>query len=269
MSIPNRLVRPMNNVTSEKPRWRLAAAVVLLSLVYTGLVLGNGLDRLSETRPELATKIPSLFASEALRIAGAQALSAGQALSTVKLGQQALRDAPTDPQSAAMLGAGLLGGGNQAKADRAFRVAGRLGWRVPITQSYWLSKALAVSDYRLAALHLDALGRQQPSLITERQLLDPMERNPAGRAALISRMALHPEWLPSYVGVDASTPADALLQRSVVLEEAARAGVVLGCETITPMVRRLAELKRRDEAARLWTAHCPASERALVTNPPI
>ena len=256
-------------MTLENSGGRSIATIALLSLAYTGLVLGNGFDRLSATRPDLATKVPSQFASEALRVAGAQAFSDGNALSTVTIGEKAVRDSPTDPQSAAILGAGLLGSGNLKRADRAFRVAGRLGWRVPITQNYWMSKALAVSDYQSAALRLDALGRQQPALLTYHQLLDPMERNPAGRAALIQRLALHPDWLANYVAIDSSFSGDALLQRSVVLEEAGQAGVVLGCEPIAPMVRRLVTLKFADEAARLWQAQCPAKERALVAYPPI
>ena len=256
-------------MTSEKPNGPLIASAAFLSLVYTGLVVGNGLDRLSASRPELAPSVPSLFASEALRVAGAQALSDGNALAILKIGEKAVRDAPTDPQSSAMLGAGLLGTGDQRQAERAFRVAGRLGWRVPITQNYWLSKALAASDYQSAALRLDALGRQQPGLLTERPLLDPMERNPAGRAALIQRMALHPNWLVNYVAIDGSPPVAALLQRSTVLVEAGQAGVMLGCEQIAPMVRQLVALKVPDEAARLWQAQCPAKDRSLVTDPPI
>lgn len=258
-------------MTSEQPRRPPLAVArtvfILLSLVYTGLVIGNGADRLSAASPELTNKVPQLFASEALRVAGAQALNDGNALAAVKIGEQALRDSPTDPQSAAMLGAGLLGIGDQLRADLAFRVAGRLGWRVPITQSYWMSKALAASNYQLAAMRLDALAREQPSLILERQLLDPMERNPAGRAALIQRMALRPEWLQIYVGNAGSNPTDAMLQRSVVLEEAAQTGVVLGCQTIAPMITRLVELKLTNEAARLWRAHCPVKDRGTVTDP--
>lgn len=254
-------------MTAEKPRTALIAASALLSLAYTGLALGNGIDRLSATRPELATEVPPLFASEALRVEGAQALRDGDARSIVMIGEKAVRDAPTDPQSTAMLGAGLLISGNQTRADRAFRVAGRLGWRVPITQNYWMAKALEVSDYQSAALRLDALGRQQPDLLAERQLLDPMERNPAGRAALIQRLALHPDWVPTYVANGVSAPTDAMLQRSVVLLEAAQAGVVLGCEVIAPLVRQMVALKLPEEAARLWQAHCPAKDRKMVTDP--
>ena len=244
----------------KKLGYRQAAVIIGLNIIYTGLVLGSGADRLTPTHPEMATRIPAPFASEALRVAGSQALAKGDAKATLAIAKRALRDAPADPQSAAMLGAGLLASGEQAQADQAFRVAGRLGWRVPITQSYWLSKALSASDYEVAALRLDALLRQQPSLLSQRQLLDPIERNPAGRAALIRRMALHPNWLLPYGAVDASIPAEVMMQRSDVLEEAGHQGLILGCDAIAPTIARLIELNLRDQAGRLSQAHCRAQE---------
>lgn len=238
---------------------------LVIAVAYVGLACGSGLDRLTATRPELANSVPSLFASEALRAEGAQALAGNKADLMIEIGTRALRDAPTDPQSAAMLGAGLLLKDNQPQANKVFLVAGQLGWRVPITQSYWLSKALAASDYRLAALRLDALLRQQPGLASERQLLDPMERNPAGRSALVQRMALKPEWLPNYAMDVTSSPADVVLQRSDVLAEAGRQGLILGCTTIAPIVARLIELKLPNEAHRLASEHCPENERGPVS----
>lgn len=246
----------------RKLRYLQAAVIIGLSIVYTGLAAGSGADRLTATRPEMAPTIPAQFASEALRVAGAQALADGDVRATLALGKRALRDAPADPQSAAMFGAGLLASGDQAPADQAFRVAGRLGWRVPITQSYWLGKALSASDYDLAALRLDALLRQQPQLLSQRQVMDPMERNPAGRAALIKRMALHPEWLPVYTADVQSTPPDVVMQRSAVFEEAAHQGLMLGCDAIAPIIARLIALNLRDQAGRLSQVHCRAQQPA-------
>ena len=253
----------MSASTHEKTRpipstlgYRQAALITGLSMIYTGLVLASGADRLTATRPELATTIPALFASEALRVAGAQALADGDVRATLALGKRALHDAPADPQSAAMLGAGLLASGDQAPADQAFRVAGRLGWRVPITQSYWLSKALSASDYDLAALRLDALLRQQPQLLSQRQVMDPIERNPAGRAALIKRMALHPEWLPVYTADVQSAPPDVVMQRSDVFEQAGHQGLMLGCDAVAPTIARLVALNLREQADRLAKAQC-------------
>ena len=251
-----------NGPMPRKPGYLQAAVIIGLSIVYTGLALGSGADRLTATRPEMATRIPALFASEALRVAGSQALADGDVRATLAIARRALRDAPADPQSAVMLGAGLLANGDRKQADQAFRVAGRLGWRVPITQSYWLGKALSASHYDLAALRLDALLRQQPQLLSQRQLMDPMERNPAGRAALIKRMALHPEWLSVYTADVQSTPPDVVMQRSDVFEEAGHQGLMLGCDAIAPIIARLIALNLREQAGRLAKAHCQPQQPA-------
>lgn len=243
------------------------AGIGLVILCYMGLALGSGIDRLSATRPGLAQHVPALFASEALRVRGGEALGQGGALAARKIGELALRDAPTDPQSAALFAAGNLANGNPKMADRAFRVAGQLGWRVPITQTYWMSKALANSDYAVAALRLDALLRQQPSLLAERQLIDPFERNPAGRAALIARIALRPPWLHTYTVEIGAVPRDAVLQRMTVLSEAAQSGVVLGCNDTGPVIDRLYDEGMPGEAAALWKSHCPAAGAGLVNDP--
>lgn len=243
------------------------AAMVLGCLAYAGLALGSGLDRLAASDPALAQRVPAAFASQALRTLGAQAIAQGPAGEVLRLGQAALNDSPTDPQSAAMLGAGLLASGDRAGADRAFRVAGKLGWRVPITQSYWMNQALAQGNYNLAAMRLDALLRQQPALHRQRALLDPLERNPAGRAALIARMAAAPVWTGSYAGDVADLPADVMQQRTTVLLEAAAKGLVLGCPVIAPGASRLAVLGLYAEGSALWRAHCPAAGSALISDP--
>lgn len=253
--------------THRRPRLIVRICAGLTLLIYAGLALGSGLDRISAKQPALAVRVPGFFASEALRVLGAQALQQGNAVAARQIGQRALRDAPTDPQSAALFGAGSLANGNRAIADRAFRIAGQLGWRVPITQTYWMNRALAQSDYRIAALRLDALLRQQPELLNDRQLTDPMERNPAGRAALISRMALKPAWLGPYAKAVAATPRDVMMQRVEVLTEARKAGVVMGCDTIAPTVYRLYEQQLLSDAVSLWRAHCPAAGPGPVSDP--
>ena len=233
---------------------------------YAVLALGSGADRLSAGRPDLVSRVPALFASEAIRSAGAQALADGQAVPAAELGARAIRNAPTDPQSAALFGAGRLASGDRVIAERAFRIAGQLGWRVPITQSYWMGQALTAGNYDIAALRLDALLRQQPTLLRQRHLTDPMERNPAGRTALIKRMALAPAWLSYYAGDVWELPADVALQRAEVLSEAARSGLVVGCEQIAPVATKLAVVGQPRAGSGLWRAHCPASGTGLVSD---
>lgn len=242
------------------------AATVLACLTYAALALVSGLDRLAANDPALAQRVPVPFASQALRTLGAQAVERGQAGELLRLGKAALSDSPTDPQSPALLGAGLLASGNRAGAEQAFRVAGKLGWRVPITQSYWMSRALAQGDYTRAALRLDALLRQQPALHRQRDLMNPMERNPAGRAALIARMTANPVWVAYYAGDVADLPIEVMQQRGVVLLEAAARGQVLGCPAIAPSAARLAVLGLFNEGSALWRAHCPAAGTDLVAD---
>ena len=243
-------------------RLGLGATIVL----YAVLALGSGADRLSAGQPGLAGKVPALFADEAIRTVGAQALAAGQAVAATQIGTRALDSAPTDPQSAALFGAGRLASGDRVTADRAFRIAGQLGWRVPITQSYWMGQALVSGNYEIAALRLDALLRQQPALLRQRQLTDPMERNPAGRTALIKRMALAPVWLGYYAGDVFDLPADVLLQRAAVLDEAARRGLVIGCDAIAPIATGLAVVAQPRAGSGLWRQHCPAAGPGLVSD---
>ena len=77
------------------------AATVLGCLAYAGLALGSGLDRLAASDPAMAQRVPAAFASQALRTLGAQAIAQGPAGEVLRLGQAALNDSPTDPQSAA------------------------------------------------------------------------------------------------------------------------------------------------------------------------
>ena len=243
-------------------RFGLAAAILL----FAAVAIGSGADRLSASDPALAAKVPALFASEALRSAGAQALSNGKAVDAAAIGAQAIFNAPTDPQSTALFGAGLLAKGDRVLSERAFRVAGQLGWRVPITQSYWMGQALSGGNYDIAALRLDALLRQQPQLLRQRALTDPMERNPAGVTAMIARMRLRPVWLGYYAGDVYDLPADVALQRAAVLDQAARSGLILGCEQIAPIAARLTAVSQVRAGAALWHQQCPAAGTGLVAD---
>ncbi len=244
--------------------YRMAIAIGLLA--YCTMAVGNGLDRASLVHPGLARHLPSLFASQAFQVRGRIALLQGKAKVAAALGEQAVRAAPVDPGSTALLGAARLADGQQGKAETAFRIAGALGWRVAYTQAYWMTRALEIPDYRVAALRLDALLRQQPDLVRQRQLLDPMERNPAGRSAMIDRMLLHPDWVPAYAQLIDETPLDSMQQRATVLSELAQRGSVLGCAAIAPATSRLASLGAVQDGARLWRDHCSLAHGGLITD---
>ncbi len=236
----------------------------LACLAYAALAIASGFDRLSLRHPEYAAKVPPPFASQALRSEGAALIRQGQARAALVKGEAAVRDAPLDPGSTALLGIARYRSGDTAGANRAFRIAGQLGWRNEFTQTYWMGRALEIGDWRIAAMRLDALLRQRPALLAERRLLDPLETSAAGRAALAERILAAPAWLRPYASALAEVPRPVLLLRAQVLGEVAARKGLLGCETVAPLVERLVGVSAELEAAALWRQHCPGAAATLV-----
>ena len=251
--------------TAPPLRRTVAGPLLVLAFAsYAALALFSGIDRASETQPDLAKKVPRLLASEALRSGGRAALGTGNTAQALQLGEAAVRDAPLDPASTALLGAARLTGGDPGGADRAFRIAAQLGWRVPYTQLYMMARALDIGDYRIAAMRLDALARQNPATLSDRRLFDPFERSAPGRAALAERLAANPPWLRDYAMQVADLPADRLAQRYAVLTTLAASGWQVGCTPIGAPVSRLIAQGAIEDAARLWRGHCPVAAAGLL-----
>ena len=239
---------------------RLAAlGGALACLGYGALAISSGLDRMSLKQPELAPSVPAPFASQALRSAGAVLIGRGQARLALAKGDAAVRDAPLDPGSTALLGIARFRTGDGPGAERAFRIAGQLGWREQFTQTYWMGRALEIGDWRIAAMRLDALLRQSPALLAERRLLDPVESSAAGRAALAERILAGPGWLRPYTTALTDLPRPVLLLRAEVLGAVAARKGLLGCEAVAPLVERLVGEAAELEAATLWRQHCPGA----------
>jgi hypothetical protein len=246
------------------PRRAAIVAALFGFGAYAGLAVGSGLDRASETQPAIAARVPRLLASEALRSEGRQALAKGDGPRALALGERAVADAPLDPASTALLGAARYATGDRGGADRAFRLAAQLGWRIPYTQLYMMGRALEVGDYRVAALRLDALARQNPAALDDRRLFDPFERSAAGRAALADRLATKPPWLRPYAMAVQALPPDRLAQRVAVLNALEGRGTKVGCTPIGAPVSRLIASGALADAARLWRGHCPAAAGTLL-----
>lgn len=240
------------------------AAGTFAVAAYAALAIGSGLDRASASDPALARHVPALFAAEAVLTKGRSAIAQGNGTEAAALGARAVSRAPLDPAASALLGAGRLASGDRAGADRAFRISAQLGWRIPYTQLYMMGRALELGDYRVAALRFDAMARQQPGLVRERRLLDPLERDPRGRAALAERLRANPLWLRGYGMNVQGLPADTIAQRALVLNEVARQGGAIGCEPVGPTVSALIVNGAIGDAARLWREHCPGAAKDLL-----
>lgn len=240
-----------------------ATAILIGALALLGLSGVSGMDRIARTDPAIAAQVPLPFARAALRTLGNQALAGQRGSDAAAYGWHALNRAPFEADAVALFAAGQLASGKTAQADRAFGVAGWMGWRVPLTQAYWLSRALQAHDYAGAAMRLDALLRQQPTLIGQQALLDQVERDPAARAALIARLDPGTEWLGRYLDEVFALPPQVLRQRALMMIDAADAGLVLGCDRMSNLAGAMTNLNLYTEAAALWDAQCPQSAGLL------
>jgi hypothetical protein len=232
------------------------AAALAGCALFVAVAVGNGFDRIAASYPARAPAVPRLFAAQSLGPRGDAALLAHDPATAATLGARYVDAAPLDPSASALLGAGRLVAGDPAGAEAAFRVAGQLGWRVGVTQRYWLARALQLGDWRVGAQRLDALLRQQPTLVKEVGLLLPFEVDPAGRAELLARMALRPDWLGHYAADQEDLPDDAVTRRAGVLIDLARAGVAVGCPAARQLVAVLVARGAVGVAQQLWRAQC-------------
>lgn len=247
------------------PARQWAKAGIALALAgYAALALGSGLDRMSQASPELAAKVPGPFRSQALRSEGVALIAKGDARGALARGVAAIADSPVDPTSTAIFGMARFAMGDRGGAERAFRIAGQLGWRDPFTQAYWLQRALETGNDRVAAMRLDALLRQNPELVAQQRLIDPLEGNPAGRTAMAERLLAAPNWLVPYATSLDQVPRTVLLNRATVLDELATRKAMIGCELAAPLVQRLITEKAELEAASLWRQHCPGAATSAI-----
>ena len=226
------------------------------AVVYVALALANGGDRIAATKVAKALRFPRALAVESLGVAGERAVADARYDDALAIAQSAVARAPIEPSSTALLGAAWLGKGDEDRARAAFTVAGKLGWRVPLTQAYWMREALDANDTRIAALRLDALLRQQPALLGEDRLLAPLEASAQGRAALAARLATRPPWLADYVNDHGEASREGMLRRASVLLTLAATDQRLGCEIIRPAAVRLVVLNEPAVAQQVWRAHC-------------
>lgn len=222
--------------------------------VFAALALGNGLDRLSATRPGAAKWVPAPLRAEAWRAEAARLLGAGDGAGASAMAQQAVSADPIDPRSTALLGAGQLADRKAVQADRSFRVAARFGWRDPLTQIYFMNAGFAAGQPRLAALRLDALLRQAPFLPVRDMLFAQFEATPERRAALAERLAMKPSWTEAFLIRSGDLPLPSLQARAEIV--GTMKGQAWNCDTVEPLVIKLIDKGGIADAKQLWLAQC-------------
>jgi hypothetical protein len=243
--------------------WAVAGAVAC----YIGLAAADGVNRLSVSMPELRPYVPDMLHSEALTEESLQALAKGDAKAGEALARRAVIASPLDSRSSAMLGLSRLMLGDEKGAEVAFTYSAQRGWRAAPTQTYWLQRAWAMGDYRVAGLRMDALLRLHPASLNNHALFDPLEQDPAMRDAMADRLRLGPNWAQLYTH-DVIGLSDAQLAARVdVMGRLAQKGSSLGCEGAQMVVNQLTGRNQIATAMQVWRSHCPAATKGLIGDP--
>lgn len=232
------------------------AGVALGAALFALVAVASGVDRHWAMR-STPDPLPDRLAAAAVQARVVRAINTQNIEAADQQGRLLIAREPINPLGPAAIGYAHWLAGDLAGAEAGFAVSGQLGWRSPSTQAYWMQRALAVGDARVAALRLDALLRQSPEMAANPTLLAPFEADPAVRAALIDRMVLAPVWLKSYREEVSALPPQASASRAAVLEALRARGVVLGCEGVRPLTEQLLKQGGAQQAAALWNAHCP------------
>jgi hypothetical protein len=229
---------------------------------FAVVAVGSALDRYAVYQPDTPIPVPAPFAAQSLSVKLSQALASRDPAAMEAQAQSLITRQPINAFGPAVLGYAHALVGDVAGADAVFTVAGQMGWRSPLTQEYWMQRALAMGDNRVAALRLDGLLRQTPALVANSAIIDPFETNPAARAAFLARMTLRPNWLARYVSDVDALPPQQTLQRAAMLGAMAGAGVGVSCQDARAVVERLVAQGAPQNASTLWRSLCPSPHGA-------
>lgn len=196
-------------------------------LVLAAMCVWSALDRLAGQGLLVRAPASLLTGGHALIARAAQAQARGNAAAAQTLAAAALRRRPIDPAALRVAGFAAILAGRGARGDALMRLAGAAGWRDGPTQLYWAEAALDAGALDVAAQRLDAVRRAaKPGSAAGLALLQRLEATPAGRAALVERLAGPGQyWAGEYLErLDGLDPA-AIDHRIATVTLAARAGV--------------------------------------------
>lgn len=237
------------------------AAVMAVCLGGAILSFGSGADRLASGEARFAGLVPDALASNVLQVRAEDMIRRGQYADAAATARRAIRAAPVDAGTSALLGVARLGVSDAEGAERAFLVSGNLGWRNAPTQLYWLGRALELGDVQVAAMRLDAILRQAPELAGDTRLMESIEQTPAGREALAARMSASTEWLRKYTRDIQGLTAQQLATRADVLD---RRKQTLGCAGVGPLTTALVDTAQIERAAGFWARQCGRPRKLLA-----
>ncbi|MBR0552099.1 tetratricopeptide repeat protein [Stakelama marina] len=251
----------MNNPNKSSLIRPIAATIGALFIAILSMMSGtdriiaeNGLAK----APFLGGKAAGAYSTALSR--------AGDRTGAIVAAEQFVRTDPIDPAATAILGSTLLTDGQDEAAQRAFRVAGQLGWRQVSVQLYWLATALALNDTNIAQQRLDALMRLDVNNEQVNSALQQLEATPEGRRALAGLLVQDPPWMPRFLADAGHLKPDELVTRERTIALARKQGADLDCGSLSRGVFYLISRKYIKEAKQLWQSGCGSDSSKFIND---
>jgi hypothetical protein len=247
-------------------RARIGAGLAIA--LFLALVLVSGFDRMSETRESFERFVPSAMQVGAAKRQAAKALAGKDYPEAATFAREAVLRDPLDARGLAFFASARLMDGDDAAANRAFRVSRQLGHREPLTAIYFLSKTIEQGNFKQAAADLDALlrsGRNDAEVA--QTYFSLLEASEPGRRALSQRLVQNPRWAKVYLRAEGTDTAT-LRARASFLARQDNGLDRLGCDATLPMIHELEARSYRREAENLAARHCSRVARGgLLADP--
>ncbi|MEN3748105.1 O-antigen ligase family protein [Sphingomonas sp. HF-S3] len=200
-----------------------ASAIALAALLLAVPVAQAGLSDVAVARgnPELAATLWPGSADAATGRAEALLLKKDYD-GAIASASDALRISSQRSRALRTIGLASIAKGNDEIGETAFALAARLGWRDALIQRWVFERSLAKGDMVPAAQAGDAMLRQGDQRAVVLRGFSTMIATPAGRAALVDRLASKPAWTGSFVAsLDPATAQEGIAYTQFMTELAA------------------------------------------------
>ena len=232
----------------------------VLTVVLSGfafVAFASAADRMTQRDPTWSRLVPTPFRAEAAQISATLAFADGDVRRAGSEAARAVTASPADAQAIGLLATAMLLSDDAERTERAFGLAGTLGWRDPVVQTYWLNARLQQGEARAAIDRFEAIVRGNPSFPATDRLLGALMADSEARGLLIERMGRQPYFARQLLAVDALALSAAVAQRADLLLDPGFEEQPLGCTIVEPMIEGLASRQMTGRARAVQERHCP------------
>lgn len=171
-----------------------------------------------------------------------------------ELARNALVAAPGEPVAIRALGLSEDAIGDPQRAAAIMALSAKWGWRDRPTQAWLYQRLVLNEDYATAAMHGDAILRQNPTFEPMLRAFAYQAAIPGGRRALIDLLAARPAWRKNYFATLVELEPQLIASTDALFRELATTAAPPTREDVIPFMGRTVQLRQANRGRALWFA---------------